>query len=136
VIPRIVLRLPGTRLLRGVHVDAHARAHGRLHEIGDENRLQRPQESVPLLGLRSARACRVDRGVVHALKGAQADEVEGLGVASGTGALLGYEHVDAGHLAVPDVVDVGHFLPDERLVAEVAVQEDGQPLGHRPPGYL
>jgi hypothetical protein len=38
--------------------------------------------------------------------------------------------VNVGHLAVAHVVDVRHLLPDERLVAEAAVEEDGQPAQH------
>ena len=123
VVPWIVF---GLHLLAGLRrrrsdVDPQSVTHGRPHHVRHEDRSERAEESLPDFGLRCVHVRGVDRGEVHPLERTQADEVERLRLAACTRVLLGHEDVNAGNLAVADVVQVRHLLPDEGLVAETAV---------------
>ena len=85
--------------------------------------------SVPLFGLGGVDRYGEDGREIHPFEDAQADYVERLYLAARPGALPSNEDVDIGHFTVADVVQVGHLLPYERLVAEVTVEEEGQPCG-------
>ena len=54
----------------------------------------------------------------------------GLRLAACTCFLLGHEDVHSSHFAVPNVIDECHLLTDEALVAEAAVQKDGESRRH------
>ena len=123
VVPWIVsrLRLPAGFRRRGSDVKPQSVTHGRPHQVRQEGHFERAEESLPRFGLRCVHVRRVDRREVHPLERTQADEVERLRPAACTCVLPGHEDVDAGNLAVADVVQVRHLLPDEGLVAETAV---------------
>jgi len=128
VVPGIFFNGDGRIYLDRIHGDIHHHlaAHGGPHQIRDQRSFQCLQSTLP--GFRVGRSGHqgVSRRKVHAFERSQPNQVEGDFIPACARALACQQHVYIGDFSIAHVIHVWDFLPDERFITPIAVQEEGK----------